>query len=211
MRLVGALLSLALCITAEAAAQPVERGAFVMVAVESLITDDSEDYTFTFQRVDLSASVFLEDVARVRFSGATLASSDEFRKPASMATPLRFAGVWLPAGDYALISRTHRRRGSRGASNEIESCFSYGAAIFAIREGVTNLITEDEFNTGPAQAALQQILPAHPETIQIAAPAEQLGHVSFATVRTEGQEGREYCRSDGTFSFRPPLIPTQPH
>lgn len=196
-----AALVLMVCAPLSSAQAPGE--AFVMVATDALTTASNEGYSFAFQRIDLATlTIAADQPVIVTFTG--MGGGDEFRRPQSLRTTMRFGGQALPPGDYALIARTRRTSGR--STTDVATCYSYGAPVFRMTADVVSVVPEDEFAAAEARRDVQTLLEAHPTIAAPVASAELVGHVSFATTTRRQQE---YCEPNGPLTFRAPLPPTQ--
>src|SRR5689334_21591812 len=113
-------------------------GAFALVAADGMVANGSQTYLFGFQRIDLDKQTFLPEMFSVEFSALGTLGGNEFKKPDTLQTTLRFGGKPTVPGDYALVTRTDMA--SYGYSNSTQvNCFSKGTTVFRIREGRVNV------------------------------------------------------------------------
>jgi hypothetical protein len=205
MCLAAASVSACSTISKETAYDGSPTGAFAVVVADGMVVNGSQSYSFGFQRIDLDKQAFLPDLYYVQFSGMPALEGNEFKKPDSLSTTLRFGGRAVLPGDYALIARTDLAAYGYSSSTQV-NCFSKGTTVFRIRAGHVNLIDAGHVREAASadrvtlekQAAV--VLSAYPKISAPTAIAEPVGRVAFAT----GQKnflGVEVCQGTAITSF----------
>lgn len=179
--------------------------AFALVAADGMVVNGSQTYIFGFQRIDLEKQAFLPDLFSVQFSGLGTLEGNEFKKPETLSTTLRFGGKAVVPGDYALIARTDMASYGYSSSTQV-NCFSQGTAVFRIREGRVNVIQAGHVRGGGAtdrkdlerQAAT--VLSGYPNMSAPVTLAESAGRVAFET-KEKNFLGVEMCKGTGVVSY----------
>ena len=173
--------------------------AFVVLSVDGI--GDGRGHTFTFQRVDLATSAFQRQFVSITFSPMGPLMGDEFRTPEGLRTTRRFGGARLPAGDYALISRTDVTTYGTGGTSSMVDCYSLGAPVFRMRDGAINIIPLDAMaRRSEAESEVAMVLAGYPNMTARQSVAETLGGAAFETQRWLGGQT---CNASGPFTFAP--------
>lgn len=194
-------------ISKETAFDGAQGGAFVMLAGDGMRINGSESFSFSFRKVDLQAGKFLDDSFNVFFSEMPALKGDEFTKPETVQTTLRFAGKQVRHGDYALVSRTDTTAYGY-VSNTNVSCFSLGSYVFRIPERSIVLIpvghVKDAATADPDTIVKlgASVLTSYPKMTAPQTMAEPVGKVTFTT--TKGMLGGETCIPEGAISIAAP-------
>jgi hypothetical protein len=179
--------------------------AFALVAADGMVVNGSQSYSFGFQRIDLDKQTFLPDIFSVQFSGMGTLEGNEFKKPESLKTTVRFGGKAVLPGDYALITRTDVA--SYGYSTSIHvNCFSQGTPVFRIREGRVNIIPAGHIRGDGSightdlehQAAA--VLSSYPNVSAPVTVSESAGRVAFET-KEKNFVGAEMCKGTAVVSY----------
>jgi hypothetical protein len=200
----GLTLALAACSTVsrDEAFLGVGDGAYVLVAADNMPITGSQDHSYTFQRVNLSTSSFEREFFTVTFSGMGTMSGNEFRKPETLQTTVRFGGKAAPAGDYALIN--HRQMTTYGTATSTNiHCYSLGAAVFRLHEGVINIVPVGPLplvRAGDLEAQVAEVMAGYPSMTASRQMAEMVGSARFETGRWLGQQT---CNTRDGFTFTP--------
>jgi len=182
-------------------------GAFLVVAADGLSSKWTDNHIYSFRGVDLATSTFKDEWVMVRYYGSPTTGNNEFVKPATMATTMRFAGQLMPAGDYALVAKNNET--NTGASLSVfETYFSEGAQVVRVADGKTNVIVMggreglmggDE-STAMAQTA--ELMKAYPNFTAPQAIVQPLGTITFESKKTWGAETCNN-RKIKSFTFTP--------
>lgn len=179
--------------------------AFVLLAADGMPVTGSLSYSFAFQRVDLARAVVLDSYVTISFDGMAL-GGDEFSKPDSMKTLVRFGGRAVPAGDYALMGRFDTATYGTFVQNTI-NCFSLGAAVFHLEPGriavvaAGNVRGRGPIDVSALPAQIGQVLGGYPQMTAPVAVALPAGVVTFKTGKS--LLGTEVCQMQDGFSFTP--------
>jgi hypothetical protein len=178
--------------------------ALALVAADGMIANGSQSYSFTFQRMGTGQQAFLPDIFSINFSGLGPIEGNEFKKPEQLHTTLRFGGLAVPPGEYALISRIDSA--SYGMSNStVVNCFSEGAAVFRIHKGRVNIIPAGHVKgAGSIDGAIVQpqvatVLAGYPNITAPIAFADIVGSTKFKTGKNI--LGGELCKGTAVVSF----------
>jgi hypothetical protein len=182
--------------------------AFVLLAADGMPVTGSLGYSFAFQRVDLAKAVALDPYIRISFDGMAL-GGDEFSKPDSMKTLVRFGGRVMPAGDYALMGRFDTATYGMSVQNTV-NCFSLGAAVYHLEPGkiavvaAGNVRAREPIDASVLPAQIGQVLGGYPQMAAPVAVAVPTGVVTFKTGKS--LLGTEVCQMQDGFSFTPRIV-----
>jgi hypothetical protein len=187
-----------------------EGNAFALVVADGMIVNGIESYRFRFQKVDIEKSEFLPESFSIYFSAVGVLQGDEFKKPAGLETPLRFAGKPIASGNYALISREDSAVTGTGQKTSVK-CFALGALVFSIDSGSINALRVDSVSRagssilGDSAVGLQSklVLAGYPSMSATVRVAPVVGAVNFEP--TKGRFlAQAICGGGGVpVSFRP--------
>lgn len=204
-----AALTLTSCstINRETAYEGASGSAYVVVVADGMIVNGSQSYSFAFQKIEAEKQTFQPEIFSVAFSGMGTMEGDEFKKPDTLHTPLRFGGKGVLPGDYALIARYDHA--SYGYANSLNSnCFSLGTRVFRIRPGQVNVIYAGDVKgnaSGDLSDLVQQtqtVLSGYPKISAPLAFADSIGTVVFET-KEKTFLGGPMCKATGVTSYAP--------
>lgn len=184
--------------------------AFVLIAEDGSWDAGKKDFVYRLRPLNAAKNAFEKGSQSVAFFDWKVFPSSEFTKPDTLNTPLRLAGLRVPAGDYALT--THFSRGYTEQGNtSFVTCFSLGAAVFRLQEGVINVIHTSKNHDHPlldaetTKADVAAFLAEHPKMTAPVVHSTAIGSVTFQT--SKNILGNDTCEPDGPLAFKPRFSP----
>lgn len=179
--------------------------AYTVVAADGMRVNGSQSYSFLFQKFDVDARQFQPETFSVNFSGMGTIEGNEFKKPETLTTTLRFGGRDASPGDYALIARIDNAAYGYSQSTNV-NCFSLGTAVFRIRAGHVNVLDAGNvresrgFTREEIEKQAATVLAGYPLISAPLAFAEPVGTVVFEA-NDKNFLGVKMCKGSGVVSF----------
>lgn len=109
--------------------------AFVLVVVEAAAMPADLNSIFRFRRVDLDSRSNGRGAFDANFQSPGVLGGQELVPSEGAASGYRFAGVEVPAGDYALLSRR-----DLAVRSTFTRCYAHQAPVYRLEEGVINIL-----------------------------------------------------------------------
>jgi phage tail tape-measure protein len=120
---------------------------------------------------------------------------------------MRFGGKPLPAGNWALISRSDSQS-TGNFTNVMVNCYALGTRVVRVEPGVVNLISVGAVGGGRGAAGdaevvdqARQVLAGYPGIAAPVKPVVEVGTVGFATGK--GLLGQKNCQITEAGRFVP--------